>query len=306
MFRNHLGGRNAARQAVFALLPVVIGAGVLLATGDGPAPARLRLEATQTSVTPWIEPPAPVVVVGGIEPATHAGVKAEADAVPVPVPPPDAAGAEALAGLASDAGIAAPVDGAEAAAPAAETGAGGGGAAGASPVVTGGDAGPASAGSPGAGVPATSAPSTSSSTSSTTTTTSTMPPAPSNGARRAGVEAEVVPLTNADRSAAGLGTLSRNGCLDAAASGFAEKMARNGALAHNPGAGSAATGCRAGATWGDNVGMSTACDTAFLQREWMASPSHRRNILNGAFTSIGVGAWTDGEGTCWVQVLFSS
>ena len=116
----------------------------------------------------------------------------------------------------------------------------------------------------------------------------------------------MVPLTNADRAANGLGRLSRNGCLDTVASGYAEQMARSGALAHNPGAGPAVTGCRANATWGDNVGMSTACDTARLEREWMASPGHRRNILTGAFTLIGVGAWTDETGTCWVQVLFSS
>jgi uncharacterized protein YkwD len=52
--------------------------------------------------------------------------------------------------------------------------------------------------------------------------------------------------------------------------------------------------------------MSTACDTAALEKEWMASPGHRRNILTGAFTRIGVGVWTDEKGTCWAQVLFSS
>jgi uncharacterized protein YkwD len=144
---------------------------------------------------------------------------------------------------------------------------------------------------------------TTTTTTITTTTTTTAPPA---RARNAGAEAEVVPLTNADRSANGLGSLSRNGCLDAVASGYAEQMARSGVLAHNPGAGPAVTGCRANATWGDNVGMSTACDTALLEREWMASPGHRRNILTGAFTLIGVGAWTDEKGACWVQVLFSS
>ena len=116
----------------------------------------------------------------------------------------------------------------------------------------------------------------------------------------------MVPLSNADRVAAGLGTLSRNGCLDAVASGFAEQMARSGVLAHNPGVGPAVTGCRSGATWGDNVGMSTACEIAALEREWMASPGHRRNILTGAFSRIGVGVWTDEKGACWAQVLFST
>jgi uncharacterized protein YkwD len=83
-------------------------------------------------------------------------------------------------------------------------------------------------------------------------------------------------------------------------------MARSGVLAHNPGAGAAVAGCRSNPSWGDNVGTSKPCDTALLEREWMGSPSHRRNILTGAFTLIGVGAWTDDKGACWVQVLFSS
>ena len=116
----------------------------------------------------------------------------------------------------------------------------------------------------------------------------------------------MVPLTNQDRTGAGLGSLSRNSCLDSVASGYAEQMARSGVLAHNPGAGAAVAGCRSNPSWGDNVGTSKPCDTALLEREWMDSPSHRRNILTGAFTLIGVGAWTDEKGACWVQVLFSS
>jgi uncharacterized protein YkwD len=100
--------------------------------------------------------------------------------------------------------------------------------------------------------------------------------------------------------------LARNGCLDAVASRYAETMARSGVLAHNPGAGPAITGCRPGAAWGDNVGTAEPCDTALLEEKWMASPGHRRNILTGAFTLVGVGAWTDARGGCWVQVLFSS
>ena len=282
MFRGHPGRWSAARQAAFVLLPVVMGAGVLIAGGDGPAPAISRLETTPSSVAPALEPEA--VDVGVVE-ATPAGGAA-------------GAGIEAVAPA-----VAAPVVDVAAPAPAAGPAATGTGAAGAAAVVAGEVASPASAGTPAAGSPASTVPATTSTSSSTTTTTTTAPPA---RARKAGAEAEVVPLTNADRAAAGLGALSRNGCLDAVASGYAEQLARSGVLAHNPGAGPAVTGCRANATWGDNVGMSTACDMAVLEREWMASPGHRRNILTGAFTLIGVGAWTDEKGTCWVQVLFSS
>ena len=84
------------------------------------------------------------------------------------------------------------------------------------------------------------------------------------------------------------------------------RLANSGVLAHNPGAGPAITDCRPGATWGDNVGTAAPCDVALLEQKWMASAGHRRNILTPAFRLIGVGAWTDAKGACWVQVLFSS
>ena len=120
------------------------------------------------------------------------------------------------------------------------------------------------------------------------------------------VEADMVPLTNQDRNANGLGSLARNACLDGVAAGYAEQMARSGVLAHNPGAGAAVAGCRTDATWGDNVATSAPCDSALMEERFMASPPHRHNILTGAFSYVGVGAWSDAAGGCWVQVLFST
>jgi uncharacterized protein YkwD len=283
MVRQHPDGWSAARQVLFTLVPLVIGAGVLIAGGDGPAPGMSRLEATQSSVVPTTSAADAPVVKQALEAPVEAGVEAGGGS-----PAPAAPGTTEMA---------APATAGAAPAPAAAVN----GDAGASAEVSS----PVTAGSPAtsAPAPATTAPSTTSSTTTSTTTTTTTPPARS---RNAGAEAEVVPLTNADRTANGLGALSRDSCLDSVASGFAEQMARTGVLAHNPGGGAGVTGCRAGATWGDNVGMSSECDTALLEREWMASPGHRRNILTGAFTLIGVGAWTDEKGACWVQVLFSS
>ncbi len=104
----------------------------------------------------------------------------------------------------------------------------------------------------------------------------------------------------------GLGALARNACVDAAASGYAEQMARRGVMAHEQGAGTSITGCRPGAAWGDNVGTAGPCSAALLEERWMASPGHHRNIMTGGFTQVGVGVWTDERGTCWAQVLFSS
>lgn len=152
---------------------------------------------------------------------------------------------------------------------------------------------------------ATSTPTTSTSTTSTSTTstTSTVPPGPS---RLPSVEADLLPLTNRDRAANGLGTLSRNSCIDAVASSYAQQLARNGALVHNPASAAGVTGCVPGASWGDNIGTASQCDAGVLEDAWMASPSHRHNILTTGFTQVGFGAWTDTTGSCWVQVLFSS
>ena len=296
MFRSHPGGWSAARQAVFVLLPLVIGAGLLTAAGNNRTTGMSRLEATQSSVSPLVDDPL-VAPRAAEPPAVPAG--ATAPGVDAPAPEATAESPPTTGVVAIAAASPVPV-----AAPAAGTGD-----AGASAVVAADAASPASATREASSPPTTSTPTTQTTTTSTTTsttTTTTTTPAPAKRARFPQAEAEVVPLTNADRSAAGLGTLSRNACLDAAASGFAEQMARNGVLAHNSGAGAAVAGCRSNPTWGDNVGMSSACDTALLEREWMASPSHRRNILNEAVTLVGVGAWTDEKGTCWVQVLFSS
>lgn len=290
MFRSRPGGWSVARQAVFALVPVVIGAGLLFVSGDGATTGTLRLEATQSSVSPLLEGPFSVPSTVAAPPATSVSTTVAAGPLPSSTTVPSIAAAD------DDAPAATTVAPETVAEPAAVV-----------------DVGATSAPSDSTDtttVPTTASPSTTQVTTTTTTTT-TAPPPPATPARAGrsrdpGAEAEVVPLTNQDRAAAGLGTLSRNACLDSVASGYAEQMARSGVMAHNPGAGAAVAGCRPNPTWGDNVGTAAPCDTAFLEEKWMASPSHRRNILTGEFTLIGVGAWTDAKGACWVQVLFSS
>lgn len=291
MLRRHPGGWNASRQAVFALLPVLIGAGVLIGGGDGDVTGSSSLEATQSSVASLLEhPPAVTEEVAGPAGAEVVLGGIGATAVPASSVPDPVAG---VAGAPTDSAVVAP-------APEVAVGS----------TVQAGDV----TSTPTVRLPTTDAPvtdppvTTSSSTSSSTTTSTTAAPAPVRAARSrdAGAEADLVPLTNQDRVAAGLGTLTRDACLDGVASGYAEQLAANGVLAHNSGAATAVRGCRPGSTWGDNVGTASPCDTARLEREWMASPGHRRNILTGAFTRIGVGAWTDEKGACWVQVLFSS
>ncbi len=310
MLRRLLGGPDAGRNAVLAVLPVLVGAILLLGSGDRRSTENSLLETTRGPAWPTLlEDPGPAstsVATTSAAEETAGAAMAEslspaaagpADSTSTPgspwTPGQTAAGsgtgaAGSPAGVEGDAGSGAtsPVD----AAPIEDSTA---------------TADPTADATPTAGPTSTSAPTTRA--AETTTTTAAAPAATSGGpARAAGVEAEVVPLTNQDRSAQGLGALSRNACLDSVASGYAQQMARSGVLAHNSGAGPAVQGCRPNSSWGDNVGTAAPCDTARLEREWMASPGHRRNILDGAFQHIGVGAWTDEHGGCWVQVLFSS
>jgi len=306
----------ARRVVFFAVLAALIGAALLL-TRDGPGAdsARSRLEATQMS------PPSIPLDAGASEALVPGAAGADLVTTP-PGAPAEATASEADIAAATGAVASAPsvvaprpaaVEGAAlptvpeatvsgATAPTTTTPA---------PVtaVTSTTVVPAQVAAPFPASLAAPVPTASSAEVASTTTTSTTPPvaAPrTGGARSAGVEAEVVPLTNTDRRSEGLGPLSRSACLDSMAAGYAEQMARAGVLAHNPAAGPAMTGCVANATWGDNIGTAAPCSATVLEQRWMASPSHRHNIMTGAFQRIGVGAWTDERGSCWVQVLFSS
>jgi uncharacterized protein YkwD len=269
MFPRLRGGPGAGRGVVLALLAVAIGAGVLLAGDDGMSTGTTRLAVTGTT-------PAPARV--EIEPSAASDSPAT---VAAPVTPTSApAGEPSTAVPATTAPAAAAVE---------------------AVVAAGAVAAP----------PASTTTTSTTAPASTTTVTTTPPPTtttapPAGPARLSSAEAAVVPLTNADRRAAGLGSLTRDACLDGVASRYAEQLAGSGVLAHNPGAGAAVIGCRPGATWGDNVGTSEPCDTALLEEKWMASPGHRQNILTGAFQLVGIGAWSDTAGGCWIQVLFSS
>lgn len=296
MFPRLRGAWGPSRRVAFAVVPAVLGA-VLLLTGDPRSPGPSRLEATQARVPDLLEGPtssttlevpaqsAPDSSPGGTAATSDPLAQDVAPTTALPVAP-TASGPAATGGRPE--GLAPAPDG--------------------SPATAESTSAPsASSGATPTGGPTTTTTSPASREEArTTTTVTTTVVAPSGPVRNPSVEAEVVPLTNRDRTAEGLGPLTRNGCLDGVASGYAQQLARSGVLAHNPGAGAAVTQCRPGATWGDNVGTAGPCSASLLEERWMASPSHRRNILTGVFQYVGVGAWTDPAGACWVQVLFSS
>lgn len=162
--------------------------------------------------------------------------------------------------------------------------------------------------SPVTAIPTTKATTTTLTVAPTTTTTTTKVPTTSAaGTRQASVEAEVVTLTNRDRSANGVGALTRNSCMDNAAAQWAGHMARTGEKAHSTQSGPLVQGCRgADAYWGDNIGWWDPCSAAEMENWWMNSPGHRSNVLSTDYTVIGVAAIPGVQGYCWFQVLFSS
>ena len=116
-------------------------------------------------------------------------------------------------------------------------------------------------------------------------------------------EARFVDLLNAERARAGLGALTVHNGATAVARGWAAELARRGSLDHNP---DIARQVEANVTtaWvriGENLGSGGDVDS--VHRALMASPTHRRNILEGAFDLVGVGVVRSG-GVLWMCMVF--
>jgi uncharacterized protein YkwD len=122
--------------------------------------------------------------------------------------------------------------------------------------------------------------------------------APSTSQQRA-----VIAATNAERRKAGCGALTTTSRLTSAAQDHATDMARNDYFSHTSRDGRTfsdrlrATGLSF-RTGGENIARGQRTATEVVQA-WMSSAGHRRNILNCAFTRIGVGY--DSRGNHWVQ-----
>ncbi len=106
------------------------------------------------------------------------------------------------------------------------------------------------------------------------------------------ISAVLVDLTNGDRAAHTVGGLSVNPLLTAAAQAKANDMAARGYFAHvSPdGKNSWYWFREAGYSFiyaGENLAVDFY-DSGDVERAWMNSPTHRRNILDGNFTEIGI------------------
>lgn len=122
--------------------------------------------------------------------------------------------------------------------------------------------------------------------------------------------AEVVRLVNAERAKEGLAPLGTYDSLTRAAQIRAPEIVT--LFSHDRPDGTKCytamdeTGARAGAyAYGENIAAGNATAAATVE-QWMNSPGHRANILNGKFTHIGVGyQHADGSdyGDYWVQMF---
>lgn len=108
-------------------------------------------------------------------------------------------------------------------------------------------------------------------------------------------------LVNAERTRRGLRPVAWTHCPDRFSDAWSLRLSQLGRLAHQP-MQPILSGCSARRV-GENVAFGNVSADAMM-RMWMASPGHRANILNPAFTHIGVGATKTSSGRWYgVQVF---
>ena len=105
---------------------------------------------------------------------------------------------------------------------------------------------------------------------------------------------------NSLRAGAGVPGLARSGDLDARAQSWAASMASSGSLRHSGNVSSLVGG--GWSTAGENVGYGGSVGSVFSSLA--ASSGHRANMVNGAFTHVGVGVVV-ANGTLWTAHLFA-
>ncbi len=104
---------------------------------------------------------------------------------------------------------------------------------------------------------------------------------------------EIIALTNGERAQNSVGQLTENSLLDAAAQAKANDMAAKGYFSHVGPDGKQPWAWIAGAGYqyqdaGENLAVRFV-DSSDVVNAWMASPTHRANIVKPVYTDIGVG-----------------
>lgn len=131
------------------------------------------------------------------------------------------------------------------------------------------------------------------------TTTTTAPPASEPFYDHA-YASSLLSLANGSRTARGLASLTWSDTLASAARSAAVRMADAGALVHRADLQSLLGPF---STLGENIGRGYAEPSA-IHAAWMASGSHRDNLLAPSFTQVGIAVWVDASGQPWVSQVF--
>jgi uncharacterized protein YkwD len=119
-----------------------------------------------------------------------------------------------------------------------------------------------------------------------------------------GPAAQVLALTNAQRSKAGCRPLAVDSRLTRVAQQHSTDMARRSYFSHTDPSGhtweqrQVSAGWSANRTGGENIARGPS-DARTVMNGWMSSPPHRQNILDCQFTTIGVGYSPRGD--YWAQ-----
>jgi hypothetical protein len=138
-------------------------------------------------------------------------------------------------------------------------------------------------------------------------------PAGSSYLSAAVVQSQVIALTNTERAQNDVGQLTENAQLDAAAQAKAADMAAKGYFSHVGPDGKEPWAWIAGAGYdyeyaGENLAVKFT-DSSDVVNAWMASPTHRANIVKPEYTDIGVGVADgtyQGEPATFVVQYFAS
>ncbi len=134
------------------------------------------------------------------------------------------------------------------------------------------------------------------------------PPPPAPVASGGSTSSQAIELANQQRAAAGLPALASSGVLNGAAAQHSADQAGRDRMGHDGSDGSS-VGDRVAAngggfsTWGENVAYGYGSASAVIDG-WMGSSGHRANMLNPAFTQVGVAYAESAGGTLyWTMVL---
>lgn len=124
-------------------------------------------------------------------------------------------------------------------------------------------------------------------------------------------EEQVLVLANQARADAGLAPLERSADMDAVSRAWSTHLAAGGLeLAHNPDFAELIPGGWSQAA--ENVGWMSPSDATYdevaatIHESWMGSEGHRHNLLNPAFTHIGIGVVSSPESGWYLTQNFGA